>query len=61
MMLGSYYYKTKAKQTLKGNWQNAMLVAFFSGILGTALQVMQIMLLPSQSSFASAEKYEKIC
>lgn len=57
MMLGSYYYKTKAKQALKGSWQNAMLVAFFSGILGTALQVLQIALLPSQYSFASVEKY----
>lgn len=57
MMLGSYYYKTKAKQALKGSWQNAMLVAFFSGILGTALQVLQIVLLPSQYSFASVEKY----
>lgn len=57
MMLGSYYYKGKAKEYLKGNWQNAMLVAFFSGILGTVLQVLQLVLLPNQLGFATAEAY----
>ena len=57
MMLGSYYYKGKAKEYLKGNWQNAMLVAFFSGILSTVLQVLQLVLLPGQSSFPSVDAY----
>lgn len=57
MMLGSFYYKTKAKEALKGNWQTAMLVAFFSGILSTVLQVLQMVLLPNQLSFASPEAY----
>ncbi|MBR4068028.1 MAG: DUF975 family protein [Clostridia bacterium] len=57
MMLGSYYYKSKAKEYLKGNWQNAMLVAFFSGVLGTVLQVLQLVLLPNQLGFATAEAY----
>ncbi len=56
-MLGSYYYKTKAKEALRGNWQNAMLVAFFSGVLGTLLQVLQLVLLPNQNSFATVEAY----
>ena len=57
MMLGSFYYKTKAKEALRGNWQIAMLVAFFSGILSTVLQVLQLVLLPNQLSFASPEAY----
>ncbi len=57
MMLGSFYYKRKAKEVLRGCWQNAMLVAFFSGILGTVLQVLQLVLLPNQNSFTSVERY----
>lgn len=57
MMLGSFYYKTKAKEALKGNWQTAMLVAFFSGILSTVLQVLQMVLLPNQLSFTTPEAY----
>lgn len=57
MMLGSFYYKTKAKEALRGNWQTAMLVAFFSGILTTLLQVLQLVLLPNQMAFVSPEAY----
>ena len=57
MMFGSFYYKRKAKELLRGSWQNAMLVAFFSGILSTVLQVLQLVLLPNQANFASVEKY----
>lgn len=57
MMLGSFYYKTKAKEALRGNWQTAMLVAFFSGILTTVLQVLQLVLLPDQMAFLSPEAY----
>lgn len=57
MMLGSFYYKAKAKEALRGNWQTAMLVAFFSGILTTVLQVLQLVLLPDQMSFLSPEAY----
>lgn len=39
--IGSFYFKMKAKSALKGNWQTAMLVAFFSGIFTMALQVYQ--------------------
>lgn len=39
--IGSFYFKMKAKAALKGNWQTAMLVAFFSGIFTMALQVYQ--------------------
>ena len=35
--IGSFYFKQKAKAALKGNWQTAMLVAFFSTVFMTAL------------------------
>lgn len=57
MMLGSFYYKRKAKEVLRGNWQNAMVVAFFSGILSTVLQVLQLVLLPSQKGHLTVEAY----
>ena len=40
MVLGSFFFKHKAKLALKGNWQTALLVTFFAGILLTAAQVM---------------------
>lgn len=40
--IGSFFFKEKAKKALKGNWQTAMLVAFFSGIFLTAIQVYQL-------------------
>ncbi|MBE5779575.1 MAG: DUF975 family protein [Clostridiales bacterium] len=39
--IGSFYFKMKAKAALKGNWQTAMLVTFFSGVFTVALQVFQ--------------------
>ena len=41
MVLGSSFYKYKARLALKGNWQTALLVMFFTGILTTATQVLQ--------------------
>lgn len=57
MMLGSFYYKGKAKIALKGNWQTAMLVAFFSGVMTTLLQVLQLVLLPNQMNYVTMEAY----
>ena len=58
MMIGSFFYKTKAKEALRGNWQTAMMVAFFSGILGTLLQVLQLVMLPGQeTALLSPESY----
>ena len=39
MIFAPFYFKQKAKAALKGNWQTALLVAFFSGILITASDV----------------------
>lgn len=46
MMLGPFYYKRKAKEALKGNWQTAMVVAFFSGIFMTVVEVFQAICIP---------------
>ena len=44
MVLGSFFFKHKAKLALKGNWQTALLVTFFASIFMTAAQVMQNMI-----------------
>ena len=41
MVLGSFFYKHRARQALKGNWQTALLVTFFAGIFLTIAQVWQ--------------------
>mgnify|MGYP007125823362 CR=1 FL=1 len=46
MMLGPFYFKRKAKEALKGNWQTAMVVAFFSGVLLTVGEVYQALSIP---------------
>lgn len=52
--IGSFYFKQKAKAALKGNWQTAMLVAFFSGVFLTALEVYQIRFMPIDSEKLTA-------
>ena len=32
MVLGSFYFKQEARRALRGNWQPALVVTFFSGI-----------------------------
>ena len=41
MMMGSFLFKQKAREMLKGNWQNALVISFFSGVLLTITQVLQ--------------------
>jgi len=41
MMMGSFLFKQKAREMLKGNWQNALVISFFSGVLLTISQVLQ--------------------
>lgn len=41
MMLGSFFFKNKAKRILKGQWQTALLVTFFAALFLTASQVAQ--------------------
>lgn len=40
MLMGSFLFKQKARESLKGNWQTALLVSFFSGIFVTIAQVL---------------------
>lgn len=60
MMIPSYVYKLKAKQALRGNWQTALLVSFFSGIFLTALSVMQTMTLPDVATYLSYGMVDKL-
>ncbi len=41
MMMGSFLFKQKAREMLKGRWQNALVISFFSGVFLTAAQVLQ--------------------
>ena len=41
MMMGSFLFKQKAREMLKGNWQNALVISFFSSVLLTIAQVLQ--------------------
>lgn len=41
MMLGSFFFKNKARRILKGKWQTALLVTFFAALFMTAAQVAQ--------------------
>lgn len=41
MMLGSFFFKNKARRILQGKWQTALLVTFFAGIVMTLAQVAQ--------------------
>ena len=41
MMMGSFLFKQKARQVLRGNWQTALVVTFFSGVFITIAQVVQ--------------------
>lgn len=41
MILGSYYFKYRARKALRGDWQTALLVTFFAGFLVTVLNVVQ--------------------
>lgn len=41
MMMASFLFKQKAREALKGNWQNALVVTFFACIFSTIAQVLQ--------------------
>jgi len=41
MVMGSFLFKQKAREALKGKWQNALVVSFFSGLFLTIAQLLQ--------------------
>ncbi|MEG2315026.1 MAG: DUF975 family protein [Clostridia bacterium] len=51
MMLGPFYFKQKARAALKGNWQTALLVTFFSGVLMTCESVLENVSFPNPLLF----------
>lgn len=55
MVLAPFLFKAKAVRSLKGNWQTALLVTFFSGILSTAVNLAYSVLLPSPASYRTYE------
>lgn len=50
MMMGSFLFKQKAREVLKGNWQTALVVSFFSGLFLTIAQVLQTVTLQDVQS-----------
>lgn len=59
MMLGSFYFKQKARDALRGNWQTALVVTFFAGVLTTALNVVQSVSVPDPLVYFSYGQYDQ--
>lgn len=58
MMMGSFLFKQRAREALKGNWQTALVVTFFSTALVTLAQVLQsVTLADVQSVLNSLQAY----
>lgn len=56
MMLAPYLFKARAVRALKGNWQTALLITFFSGIFSTLLDLGRTLIFPDVVSVESAMK-----
>lgn len=56
MLLAPFLFKAKAVQSLKGNWQTALLVTFFSGIFTTGVSLAYTLLIPDLSSYTSPQR-----
>ena len=53
MVLGSFYFKQEARRALRGNWQPALVVTFFSGVFLTLSSVLQALWVPDPVVYAS--------
>ena len=53
MVLGSFYFKQEARRALRGNWQPALVVTFFSGVFLTVSSVLQALWVPDPVLYAS--------
>lgn len=51
MEYASFQFKLRAMKALKGNWQTALLVTFFSGILMLALSIVQSLYIPDLTMY----------
>ena len=59
MVLGSFYFKQEARRALRGNWQPALVVTFFSGIFLTLSSVLQALWVPDPVVYASYGLFER--
>ena len=57
MMISSFLFKQKAKNALRGNWQTALLVTFFSTIFVTVADVLQQVSLNAVNSVMNSLSY----
>ena len=53
MVLGSFFFKQEARRALRGNWQPALVVTFFSGVFLTLSSVLQALWVPDPVVHAS--------
>ena len=53
MVLGSFFFKQEARRALRGNWQPALVVTFFSGVFLTVSSVLQALWVPDPLVYAS--------
>ena len=53
MVLGSFYFKQEARRALRGNWQPALVVTFFSGVFLTGSSVVQALWVTDPVVYAS--------
>ena len=53
MVLGSFFFKQEARRALRGNWQPALVVTFFSGVFLTLSSVLQALWVPDPLVYAS--------
>ena len=51
MLISSVFFKLKARNALKGNWQTALLVTFFSGIFMTVASLFSALYLPQADAY----------
>ena len=56
MVLAPFIFKAKATQSLKGNWQTALLVSFFQGIVPTSISLVYATQAPDLTGATSWEQ-----
>lgn len=59
MVLGSFFFKQEARRALRGNWQPALVVTFFSGVFLTLSSVLQALWVPDPVLYASYGLFER--
>ncbi len=60
MILGSFYFKQKAKEALKGNWQTALLITFFSGLFMTVSSLLESAAFPDVLAYVGSGAFDRL-